>query len=69
MTLALPFLAALLAAPAAAPDANEVQILISGYELAANGAEKPAGVSFRTSGVTIGQPVVGVFSMLDCGYF
>jgi len=69
MTLALPFLAALLAAPAAAPDANEVQISISGYELAANGAEKPAGVSRRTSGVAIGQPAVGVFSMVDCGYF
>src|SRR5438105_2656929 len=48
---------------------DQVQISVAGYELAANGAEKPAGVSRSTGPVTIGKPTVGVFSMFGCGYF
>lgn len=69
MTLALPVLAVLLAASAAAKDADDVLISISGYELSANGAEKPAGISRRSYGVRIGEPAVAVFSMRGCGYF
>jgi hypothetical protein len=54
---------------AGAQTLDDVQISVAGFELAANGAEKDAGVSFRTGPLTIGKPAVGVFSMFDCGYF
>jgi hypothetical protein len=54
---------------AGAQTVPDVQILVAGFELAANGAEKDAGVSFRTGPLTIGKPAVGVFSIFDCGYF
>lgn len=60
----------LLAAPiAGAQTADEVQLKVGPYELAANGAEKAQGGWRSTGPVTIGEPVVGVFSMRDCGYF
>lgn len=54
-------------APAQSPD--DVQISVAGFELAANGAEKPAGVTRGTGPLKVGQPTVGVFSMVGCGYF
>jgi len=54
---------------ASAQTADEVQIMVGGFELAANGAEKAAGVWRGTGTVTLGTPTVGVFSMFDCGYF
>jgi hypothetical protein len=64
----LPFL--LLAARLAyAQTVDEVQISVGGFELAANGAEKAAGVWRSTGPVIIGRPTVGVFSMFGCGYF
>jgi hypothetical protein len=59
----------LLVAPIArAQTADEVRLYVGGYELAANGAEKAAGV-VRGIGSTIGSPTVGVFYMHGCGYF
>ena len=69
MTLALPVLAVLLATPGTAGGADDLVISIAGYELAANGAEKPAGVSRKALGLRIGEPKVAVFSMWGCGYF
>ena len=46
-----------------------MQISVAGFELAANGAEKHSGGSRSTGPLTIGKPVVGVFSMFGCGYF
>jgi hypothetical protein len=48
---------------------DEVQISVGGFELAANGAEKAAGVWRGTGPLFIGRPTVGVFSMFGCGYF
>lgn len=63
--------ALLLAAPAAAQTVGEVQVSIAGYELAANSAEKPAGVRFTTSpyGLKIGEPASAMFSVTGCGHF
>ena len=47
----------------------EVYLSVTGFELAVSGAEKDAGVSFRTGPMTVGKPAVGVFSMFNCGYF
>jgi hypothetical protein len=58
----------LLTAPiAGAQTPEEVQLSVAGFELAANGPEKPAGIA-RGYGSTIGKPVVGVFYMFGCGY-
>jgi hypothetical protein len=45
--------------------------MVGGFELAATGAEKAAGVwrGIGTGPGDIGKPTVGVFSMFDCGYF
>ena len=54
-----------------AQPADEVELRMGVFEMAANGAEKASG-GWRTTGpVTerIGKPVVGVFSMRGCGYF
>lgn len=61
----------LLAAPnARGQTIDDVRISVSGFRLAANGAEtQSAGVSFRVEPLTIGKPSIGVFSMFDCGYF
>lgn len=48
---------------------DEVQISVGGFELAANGAEKAAGIWRRIGPLIIGKPTVGVFSMRGCGYF
>lgn len=71
MKLMLGVVAALLVAPpiARAQTFNDVRIVVTPFELSANGADEAAGVSFRVQPVTIGQPSVGVFSMFDCGYF
>lgn len=71
MKLALRVLAALfLATPmAAAQTPDEVQVSVAGFELAANGAEKPEGVTFSTGPLKIGQPAAAMFSVLGCGYF
>lgn len=53
---------------AGAQPADEVRISVGGFVVAANGAEKAAGVS-RGFGLTIGKPTVGVFSMSGCGSF
>jgi hypothetical protein len=52
-----------------AQTADEVQISVGGFELAANGAEKEAGVRRSTGPLIIGKPTVGVFSIHGCGYF
>jgi len=69
----LPFFvlsALLLAAPiATAQSPDDVQISVAGFKLAANGAETPAGVTRGTGRLKIGQPTVGVFSMIGCGGF
>lgn len=54
---------------AAAQAADEVQLSIGGFKLAANGAETPAGVWRGTGSLIIGKPTVGVFSMRGCGAF
>jgi hypothetical protein len=60
----------LLAAPiASAQTVGDVQLSVGPYELAANGAEKAQGGWRSTGPLTIGSPVVGVFSMRGCGYF
>ena len=54
-----------------AQSADEVELRIGAFELAANGAEKASG-GWRTTGPVseqIGKPTVGVFSMHGCGYF
>jgi hypothetical protein len=71
MKLMLGVLSGLLVAAriAGAQAVDDVQIHVGGFELAANGAEKAAGVWRGTGPLTIGSPTVGVFSMFDCGYF
>jgi hypothetical protein len=71
MKLMLPVLTALLlAAPGArAQSDEEVEISVSGFTLAANGAEKPAGVTWGPGKLTVGKPSVGIFSVRGCGYF
>jgi hypothetical protein len=71
MKLMLGLLSGLLLAAriAAAQTVGDVQISVGGFELAANGAEKAAGVWRGTGPLTIGTPTVGVFSMFGCGYF
>ena len=60
----------LVAAPiAGAQTLPDLQIAVTGFELAANGAEKDAGISYRVAPLVIGKPGVGVFSMRGCGYF
>jgi hypothetical protein len=61
--------ASLLATPAAAQTPDEVQVSIAGYELAANGAERPAGVRFTTGPLKIGEAASAMFSVTGCGYF
>ena len=62
--------ALLLAAPIAlAQTLDDVQISVAGFTLAANGAETPAGVTRGTGPLKIGQPTVGVFSVIGCGGF
>jgi len=48
---------------------DEVTITVSGFRLAANGAERPAGITWGPGRLTVGKPSVGVFSVRDCGYF
>jgi len=60
----------LLVAPIArAQTSDDLRIIVTGFAVAANGAERDGGVSFRATSLTIGQPSIGVFSMFDCGYF
>jgi hypothetical protein len=54
---------------AGAQSADDVQLNVGPYELAANGAEKPMGGWRGTGQLVIGTPVVGVFSMSGCGGF
>ena len=54
---------------AGAQTVDEVRISVGGFELSANGAEKPAGISWGTGPLAVGKPGVGVFSMHGCGYF
>ena len=71
MRLMAAVMCGLLAAPAiaGAQSPDEVQISIGGFELAANGAEKPVGVWRRTGQLSVGTPTVGVFSTTRCGAF
>jgi hypothetical protein len=71
MRLILGVLSGLLVATgiAGAQTADDVEISVAGFQLAANGAEKAAGVTRGTGPVTIGSTTVGVFSMVGCGYF
>src|SRR3954470_19820025 len=71
MKLLLRALAALLLAapPGAAQTPEEVQVSIAGFELAANGAKKAAGVRLTTGPLKFGQPAVASFSVAGCGYF
>lgn len=71
MKVTLGILAALLLAtlPVAAQTADEVQVSISGFELATNGAEKASGVRFTTGPVKMGQPAAAMFWVSGCGYF
>jgi hypothetical protein len=64
-------LAALLIAPplATAQSESDVEIWVAGYRLAADGPEKPAGVSWGPGKLTVGKSSIGIFSMRDCGYF
>lgn len=59
-------LAARIAGAQTVPD---VEISVTVFELAANGADKNAGGSFGTGPLTIGKPAVGVFSMSGCSGF
>jgi hypothetical protein len=70
MKLMLVALSGLLAAApiARAQTADEVEISVAGFVLAANGPEKPAGVAWGPK-LTIGKPGIGVFSVRGCGYF
>jgi hypothetical protein len=71
MKLMLTVLSLLLAAARCveAQTREEVRLSVGGFTLAATGAETAAGVWLSTGPVIIGKPVVGVFSMQDCGYF
>lgn len=71
MKLMLAVLSLLVPAPslADAQPADEVRLSVGGFELAANGAEKAAGVWLGTGPLIIGKPAVGVFSIRGCGYF
>ncbi len=57
------------ASQADAQAVDEVEISVGGFELAANGAEKAAGVWRWTGPLIMGKATVGVFSMRGCGYF
>lgn len=48
---------------------DDVQLSVGGYEQAANGPERAAGVSRGTGPITLGISTIGVFSMFGCGYF
>ena len=62
--------ALLLVAPGArAQSGDEVQITVSGFTLAANGAETRAGVSWGPGKLIVGKPSTGTFSVRGCGYF
>ena len=69
MKLMLAVLSFLLAAGrlADAQTFDDLQISVGAFELAANGAEKAANVSFGTWPLNIGEPTVGMFSMHGCG--
>jgi len=54
---------------AGAQSADDVQLSVGPYELAANGAEKPMGGWRSTGQLAIGTAVAGVFSMSGCGGF
>lgn len=71
MMLALHVFSALLIATpiAETKPADDVQLSIAGFQLDANGAERPAGVSRGTGPLTIGQATVGVISVRGCGAF
>jgi hypothetical protein len=51
---------------------SDMSITVSGFQLTANGAEKPAGVArrVRLAPTALGNPApTAVFSMVGCGYF
>jgi hypothetical protein len=48
---------------------EDVQIVVTGYKLMANGAEASAEVSRATGPLKIGVPTSALFSVTDCGYF
>ena len=51
--------------------ADDMRIIVGGYQLTTNGGEKPAGVSrgVRLDASAIGKPTAAVFSMIGCGDF
>ena len=73
MRLILPALSLLLIAPgvANAQAADDMRIMVSGFQLSSNGGEKTAGVSrgVYLGQSSIGKPTPAVFSMTGCGYF
>ena len=54
---------------ASAQAIDEPEISVGGFEVAANGAERAAGIWRTTGPLIMGKPTVGVFSTLGCGYF
>lgn len=54
---------------AAAQTPEEARVSVDAFELAANGAEKPAGVTFTTGPLKIGHAATASFSVRPCGYF
>jgi hypothetical protein len=54
---------------AQAQPADDVELRVGVFELAANGAEQASGGWRSTGPLAIGKPTVGVFSMRGCGYF
>jgi hypothetical protein len=50
---------------------NDLRIIVGGFQLTSNGAEKAVGVSrvIDLGWVPVGKPVASVFSMFGCGYF
>ena len=54
-----------------AQTADDMQIVVRGFELSAYGGEKAAGVSriVLLGSSSIGRPTPSVFSMFGCGYF
>lgn len=62
---ALPLLCA--AGVADAQTVDDVEIVVAGYQLSANGGENRTVA--RTSAVIVGKPISAVFSMLGCGQF
>jgi hypothetical protein len=56
-------------AAAQAQAIDDEVIRVGGFETAANGAEKSAGVWHEFNPMSLGKSVAGEWSMLDCGYF